>query len=201
MTTPLINHAQETIEVINDLQEISSNIPTGISSISNIARIGTLITSISTITGYKPLQILILIILYKIISLLYFKKIIKKYNDDKSIETLNYKIKNLPLNTTAISNHSLQFQEYLAIVYYLKLKNIQYVSYVADYNAKFIYLDNLTNIKINNLITFTSTYSNNGEIINLSLLLSSINTKILKKFINKCNKIYKKHLNRERPSS
>jgi hypothetical protein len=194
-STPTTCNIKESVEIINDLQQISSNLPTELSSISNITQIGTLITSISTITGYKPIQILILFVLYKIISLIYLKKIIKKkYNDDKSIESLSIIIKNLPLTTTATSNISLQFQEYLAIVYYLKLKNIQYTSYVADYNAKFIYLDNLSNIKINDLITFTSTYSNNGSNINCSLILSSTNITILKKFIDNCKKIYKKHL-------
>ena len=131
-----------------------------------------------------------LFILYKIIS--FFNLKIK---DDKTIESLTIKIKNLPLNTTYTTSYvNPQFNEYSAIVYYLKLNNVQNISYIADYDTQFIFLNELSDIKINNLIKLTSTYENNGSHIDCGIILSSTNVIILKNFINECVKNYNKYL-------
>jgi hypothetical protein len=146
--------------------------------------------TIEKISNKIPILKILLFILYKIISFLYLK-----IKDDKTIESLSILIKNLPLNTTYTTSYvNPQFNEYSAIVYYLKLNNIQNISYVADYNTQFIFLNELSDIKINNLIKLTSIYQNDGNHINCGIILSSTNVKIIKNFINECVKNYNKYL-------
>ena len=169
---------------IETIEKISNKIPIKKSFILNITILG-----------------ILLFILYKIISFIYLKikddKTIESLSikDDKTIESLSIKIKNLPLNTTYTTSYvNPQFNEYSAIVYYLKLNNVQNISYIADYDTQFIFLDELSDIKINNLIKLKSTYENNGIHIDCSIILSSTNVKILKNFINECVKNYDKYL-------
>jgi hypothetical protein len=188
--------AKNTIEVVKDLNEIKSIFPSSADATNmyNFFQIGTLITSISTITGFKPLILIIFGLLYKIILSIYFKKIINKYYINNTIETLTINIYGLPITTTSL-NPTPQFQEYLSIVYYLKLKKVQRTQYIADYAGKFNFLNNLTNIKINKLISFTSTYSTNSAntLINCSIILYSKDICALRAFVIKCLKIYKKN--------
>lgn len=195
---------KNTIEVVNDLNQIKSILPSSMdaTNISNIFQIGTLLSSISTITGFNPLILIIFGILYKIILSTYFKKIINKCYINNSIETLTINIYSLPITTTS-TNPTPQFKEYLSIVNYLKLKKVQKTQYIADYAGKFNFLNNLTNIKINKLISFTSTYSTNAAntTINCSIILYSTDICALKEFIIKCLKIYNQQLKNEKSSS
>jgi hypothetical protein len=187
--------AKNTIEVIKDLDQIKSFLPTSVdvNKISIIFQIGTLISSISRITGFNPLILVIFGILCKIVLSMHLKKAINKYNAINSIETLTIQIWGLPINVTS-ENPRPQFLEYLSIVNYLKLKKIQKTQYIADYAGEFNFLNNLTDIKINNLISFSSTYSTNGAktLINCSIILSSKDICALKAFLKKCIIIYKK---------
>jgi hypothetical protein len=196
--------AKNTIEVVKDLNQIKSILPSSMdaTNISNIFQIGTLLSSISTITGFNPLILIIFVILYKIILSIHLKKIINKYKINNSIETLTINIYNLPITTTDV-NPTPQFEEYLSIVNYLKLKNIQKTQYIADYAGKFNFLNNLTNIKINNLIWFSSTYSTNSSntTINCSIILYSNDICALRAFVKKCMKIYKKQQKHEKSYS
>jgi hypothetical protein len=186
--------AKNTIEVVKDLNQIKNILPnsTDTTNITNLFQMGTILSSISTITGFKPLILIIFGLLYKIILSIYFKKIINKYYINNTIETFTINIYSLPITTTAV-NPTPQFEEYLSIVNYLKLKKVQKTQYIADYAGKFNFLNNLTNIKINNQISFSSTYSTNtlNTTINCSIILYSNDICALKAFLKKCLKIYK----------
>jgi hypothetical protein len=196
--TPVLDNscalAKNTIEVVKDLNQIKSIFPSFTDSI-NILQVGTLLSSIYSITKFNPLIFIIFGIMYKFILSIYFNKINKKRYIYNTIETLTINIYGLPITTTAV-DATPQFKEYLSIVNYLKLKNVQKTQYIADYAGKFNFLNNLTDIKINNLIWFSSTYSTSSSntIINCSIILYSNDICALRTFVHKCLKIYKKHI-------
>jgi hypothetical protein len=182
------------IKIFNDLKEIKTSIPSSIDTISNIMQFGTLISSISTTTGFNPhILILIGIIIKLILSLNLQKKFINNHIINNSIETLTINIYNLPITTTSL-NPTPQFKEYLSIVNYLRKRKVQNTQYIADYNGQFNFLNNLTNIDINKCISFSSTYSINStsNTINCGIILYSKDICKLNKFVKKCQKIYNK---------
>ncbi len=183
------------IQIFNDLKQIKTNLPSSdtLSNISNIMQFGTLISSISTATGFNPLILIVIGIIIKLIlSLNLQKKLINNHIIDNSIETLTINIYNLPITTTS-TNPTPQFKEYLSIVNYLRKRKIQNTQYIADYNGQFNFLNNLTNIDINKYISFSSTYSiNSSNTINCSIILYSKDICKLNKFVKKCKKIYNK---------
>ena len=185
------------IQILNDLNQIKTNLPSSsdnTTKISNIIQIGTLISSISTITGLNPIILIVFGILCKlIISLNLQKKFINNYIINNSIETLTINIYNLPITTTSL-NPTPQFKEYLSIVNYLRKRKVQNTQYIADYNGQFNFLNNLTNIDINKCISFSSTYSINStsNTINCGIILYSKDICKLNKFVKKCQKIYNK---------
>ena len=194
---PLIDNscaiAKNTIKVVKDLNQIKSIFPSSMETI-NILQIGTLLSSIYSITRFNPLIFVIFGLLYKFIFSIYLNKINKIKYIYSTIETLTINIYGLPITTTSL-NPTPQFEEYLSIVNYLKLKKVQKTQYIADYDGKFNFLNNLTDIKINKLIWFTSTYSTNASntTINCSIILYSKDICALSTFVQKCLKIYRKH--------
>ena len=119
------------IQIFNELNQIKTNLPSSdntTTKISNIIQIGTLISSISTVTGFNPLILTVFGILLKLIlSLNLQKKIINNHIINNSIETLTINIYNLPITTTSITPTP-QFKEYLSIVNYLRKRNLNYLN-------------------------------------------------------------------------
>ena len=193
--------AKNTIEVVKDVYQLKSFFPSSMDT-TNILQIGSLLSSIYSITRFNPLIFIIFVILYKFILSIYYNKIIKKRYIYNTIESLTINIYSLPITTTSV-NPKPQFEEYLSIVNYLKLKNIQKTQYIADYAGKFNFLNNLTDIKINKFIWFTSTYSTNpsNTTISCSIILYSNDICALRAFVKKCLKIYKKQLKHEKSSN
>jgi ATP-dependent Zn protease len=111
--------------------------------------------------------------------------------DKKSQINLSFVINNVNMNTI---NKDLIFQEYSAIVNYIKIKNVDRVKFATDMNGKLTLLDDNSEIKIGDYLLIDSEIKNNssGANINISykILLYSYKYKIhtLHNFINKCMK-------------
>ena len=110
------------------------------------------------------------------------------------IESFTIDLFNLPVNSLPTSSPKLHI--YFAIVRFIKhkFKFCKNINFIADFNGKFNFLYNSSNVLLCPLITLNSSFSyNNDNSFNCSLTLTSPSLPALVSFIHKSSRFSKKN--------
>ena len=154
-----------------------------------------LISSLSSnISSYISSSSLFIIILVLVILSIIFKFKSSFILPSTYLETFTIDLFNLPVNS--LPSPSPKLILYIALVRFIKhkFKFCNSINFIADFNGKFNFLSNSSNVRLSKLITLNSSFSyNNDNFFDCSITLSSSSLPALVQFIKHASRFYQKN--------
>ena len=137
--------------------------------------------------------------LVSIISVLVILSIIFKFKSSiilpsTYLETFTIDLFDIPVNSLPSPSHKLNL--YFAIVTFIKhkFKFCNSINFIADFNGKFNFLSNSSNVRLSKLISLNSSFSyNNDNSFNCSITITSSSLPALVHFIKHASRFYQKN--------